>query len=210
MDNLEILHSTLGFYTCISVDIFVDFVDNVNYCINCKEKNMDKNNIILIGMPACGKTTIGKILSKSIHKNFIDTDYLLEKSIKLSPREIVIRYGEEFFLNKQEEILLASDFSNAVVSTGGSVVYSKKLMQKFDQCGLIVYLKDSVDQLSKRLADGRRIIGSADNDFAKLYRQRDMLYAKYAHRIVDCSNHYLADMAKMIQMEVIQHGQYNW
>ena len=190
--------------------MFVDFVNNMNYCVDCEEKNMGKNNIILIGMPSCGKTTIGKMLSKSIHKNFVDTDYLLEKSMKLSPREIVIRYGEEFFLNKQEEILLASNFSNAVVSTGGSVIYSEKLMQKFRCCGLIVYLKNSVDELYKRLQSDRRIIGSTNNDFYKLYKQRDVLYTKYAHKILECSNLYLVDIAKLIRMEVVQHEQHNW
>ena len=171
---------------------------------------MDKNNIILIGMPSCGKTTIGKILSESIHKDFIDTDHFLEKSVGLSPREMVIQHGEKFFLNKQEEILLASDFSNTVVSTGGSVVYSKKLMQKFSCCGFIVYLKNSVDELYKRLGSGRHIIGSTDNDFFKLYRQRDVLYTRYAHITLDCSNHNLVDIVKMLRMEVIKHGQHDW
>lgn len=185
------------------MDIFVDFVDNVNYCNDCEEKIMDKNNIILIGMPSCGKTTVGKILSNSIHKNFIDTDYLLEKSIKLSPREIVIRYGEKFFLETQEKILLKINFSDAIVSTGGSVVYSEKLMHKFNNCGRIYYLKDSVDNLSKRLDEGRRIIGSTDNNFNKLYEQRDILYTKYAHKIVDCGNYNATDIAEMIKMEVV-------
>lgn len=164
---------------------------------------MSKNNITLIGMPSCGKTTIGKILATPVHKNFIDTDYLLEKSIKLSPREIVTLYGEEFFLDIQEEILLAGNFSNAIISTGGSVIYSEKLMHKFSNCGLVIYLKDSVDTLSERLGTGRRIIGSANLNFAELYKQRDTLYTQYAHKIIDCSGHDTTDIAKMIKTEVM-------
>lgn len=165
---------------------------------------MDKNNIILIGMPSCGKTTIGKLLSTYVQKDFVDTDNLLEKSTKLSPREIVTLYGEEFFLKIQERIVVSMNFSNTVISTGGSVVYSKKLMNKFSNCGHIIYLKNSVHELAKRFANDRRIIGSNNQNFEDLYKQRDKLYTKYAHKILDCSKYDdIMDIVERIKMEVI-------
>lgn len=164
---------------------------------------MEKSNVILIGMPSCGKTTIGKMLSTSMKKNFVDTDLLLEKSTKLSPKEMVILHGEEFFLKTQEKLLLTINFSNTVVSTGGSVVYSKKLMHKFGICGLIIYLKNSFDELINRLDKDRRIIGSTNNSFEDLYKQRNILYTKYAHKTVNCSGLDVIDVVKIIETEVI-------
>ncbi|MBP5426753.1 MAG: shikimate kinase [Clostridiales bacterium] len=163
-----------------------------------------QKNIILIGMPSVGKTTVGRMLAQSTNKKFVDTDYILKTKTKLTPRDIVKIHGEEFFLECQQNILTKEDFFNSVISTGGSVVYSDFLMLKFKSIGFIVYLKDSLSELKSRIEENRRIIGSHNFSFDELYIQRDELYTKYADIMIDCTNRKPEDILKKIEEEVLQ------
>jgi shikimate kinase len=162
-----------------------------------------KSNIVLIGMPASGKSTVGVILAKMLGMDFLDTDLVIQQREHALLCEIIEQRGVESFLKCEESAVLSVCPVKTVIATGGSVVYSEKLMHKFSNCGLVIYLKDSVDTLSERLGTGRRIIGSANLNFAELYKQRDTLYTQYAHKIIDCSGHDTTDIAKMIKTEVM-------
>ena len=162
--------------------------------------------IILIGMPNVGKTTIGKILAKNTNKKFIDTDEIILDKTKLSPREIVKQKGEDYFLNLQQEILLKEDILNSIVSTGGSVIYNSKLMDYLGKNGDIIYLYGNLEELSKRMTQERKIIGSKSNDFEALYKQRDILYKKYANIEIDCDNKSFAKIAEEIERNVTKNG----
>ena len=164
------------------------------------------NAIILIGMPNVGKTSIGRILANNTKKKFIDTDEIILNKANMTPREIVIQKGEEYFLNLQQEILLKEDISNSVVSTGGSVVYNKELMSNYAKNGCIVYLNGKLNELSKRMTKDRKIIGSKSSDFETLYKQRNILYKKYATIEIECDNKSFDDIAKEIEKKVTENG----
>ncbi len=151
------------------------------------ENNL-KSNIILIGMPSSGKSTIGKSLAEKLNADFIDTDNLLRESQKKELREIVIKYGHEYFLKVQEEEILKLEVENSVIATGGSVVYSENIMNHLRNMGYIVYLQIQIDELMKRINSERRFAKKKDQSFEELYNERVPLYEKYADFIVNCTN----------------------
>lgn len=154
-------------------------------------------------MPTVGKTTIGAGLAHSINKKFIDTDKLLEAREKMTPREIVKNFGEEVFMRIQEDVVLKSEFYDAVVATGGSVVYSKPSMEKLKRDGIVIYLMNSVDEIMTRLDSSRLIIGSKEEKFLNLYKQREELYRKYADVVIDCADKTVGEVVDRIKTEVM-------
>jgi shikimate kinase len=151
---------------------------------NCEENGM--KNIVLIGMPSSGKTTIGKPLSKKMGMGFIDTDKLILDREKKALRDIVIEDGLDKFLNIQETTVLDLNVENHVISTGGSIVYNTKAMEHLKKYGLIVYLQLGIDELEKRISGKRRFAKNKEQSFSDIYNERTPLYEKYAHVIVDC------------------------
>ena len=161
-------------------------------------------NIILIGMPNSGKTTIGNRLAKETNKKFIDTDKLILDKTNLSPREIVEKYGETKFLKLQEDILCNIKEDNFVLSTGGSVIYSKKIMDYLKTIGVIIYLNNSFEKLLDRMTTGRKIIGSSKKDFKSLYDERIAYYKKYCDIEIFCDNKSIEEILQKIKMEVLK------
>ncbi|PQQ67452.1 shikimate kinase [Acetivibrio saccincola] len=95
-------------------------------------------NIVLIGMPSSGKTTVGKPLSKKMGMGFVDTDKLILDREKKPLRDIVIEDGLDKFLSIQEKIVLDLNVENHVISTGGSIVYNEKAMEHLKKFGSVV------------------------------------------------------------------------
>jgi len=158
---------------------------------NYKNKDIiknDKNNIILVGMPSSGKSTIGSILAQKLNMNFIDTDYLIRESQKMDLKDIVNAFGHEHFLKIQENEILRLNAENSIIATGGSVIYGKKSMTYLKNMGNIVYLMLSIEELAARIASGRRFAKNAGQSFTELYYERVPLYEKYSDIIVNCSN----------------------
>lgn len=149
---------------------------------------MDFKNIVLIGMPSSGKSTIGKPLSKELNMQFIDTDTLILEREKRALKDIVNEDGLERFLQIQEDTILKIDAENHVISTGGSVVYNAKAMEHLRKDGFIVFLDVKLDEINKRLASGRRFARNSNQSFEDLYKERLPLYQNYAHVTIDCSN----------------------
>ena len=150
----------------------------------CEENDME--NIVLIGMPSSGKSTVGKPLSEKMGMGFIDTDKLIldrEKPL----RDIVVEDGLDNFLKIQETVILGLDVNRHVISTGGSVVYNTKAMEHLKKHGLIVYLKLDIDKLEERITTKRRFARNKEQSFLDIYNERTPLYEKYAHVIIDCN-----------------------
>lgn len=164
------------------------------------------DTIILIGMPNAGKTSVGRILAHDIKKTFIDTDDIITRTIHLTPRQIVTTKGEQVFLKIQEELLINMDIQNVVLATGGSVVYSEKLMRHLKEKGYIIYLYTQVDNLSNRMTPERRIVGSSNKDFWELYNERNILYRRYAHKEIDCVGKSIQQIVEKIKQEVQNNG----
>ncbi len=146
------------------------------------------NNIVLIGMPGAGKSTIGVLLAKSLLCDFADTDLLIQKKYSCSLCDIIKKEGTEKFIEIEDEVLSDCSFKNTVIATGGSAVYGKNAMKKLKKNSVTVYLSVSVSELKKRLQNihTRGVAMKEGTTIADLYSERKPLYEKYADFTVDC------------------------
>ena len=149
---------------------------------------MNMKNIVLIGMPGAGKSTIGVILAKALLYAFSDTDLIIQSRYGMSLSEIIEKEGTDAFLKIENDVIAGCEFFNCVVATGGSAVYGDEAMEKLSQNGTVVYLKLPVSELQKRLSNirTRGVAMKKGETIAELYEQRKPLYEKYADITVDC------------------------
>lgn len=152
--------------------------------------NMEKNNIVLIGMPGVGKSTIGVILAKELGYQFVDSDLLIQKRERKLLRQIIARDGVDGFIAIENEVNASIRAENSVIATGGSVVYGKEAMEHLKKIGTVVYLKLNYKSLEKRLGNlkGRGVVLRPGQDLRALYEERTVLYEKYADVVVDEEN----------------------
>ena len=143
---------------------------------------MTKENIVLIGMPASGKSTAGVILAKMLGMDFVDTDLVIQQREKALLRDLIEKYGVEGFMEREEKAVLSVSPVNTVIATGGSVVYSEKAMRHLSSIGTVVYLKVAEDELLKRLHDIRErgVVLKDGETFKEMFDSRSILYERYA------------------------------
>ena len=141
-----------------------------------------KGNIILIGMPASGKSTVGVILAKILGKSFIDTDLLIQNKAGARLEEIIEKVGIDRFLQYEEEVLLGINVTDTVISTGGSAVYSDAGMKHLSEGGTLVYLKVGIAELKRRLKGlkERGVVIRPGESLEEMCETRSKLYEKYA------------------------------
>ena len=139
-------------------------------------------SIILIGMPSCGKSTLGVLLAKKLGLEFIDSDLLIQKKHGKLLHELIAEHGNEAFLALEAEVNCAITEQNAVIATGGSAVYSQEAMAHLSTLGKIVYIKISYEEMAARLGDyaHRGVIMPAGYTLRDLYDERTALYERYA------------------------------
>lgn len=139
-------------------------------------------NVILVGMPACGKSTIGVVLAKTMNKGFVDTDILIQQSEGKTLQEIIDERGNDYFHQAEEEVLLGFNEENYVVATGGSAIYFDAAMKRFKEKGQVVYLKVSLDTVLERLNNitTRGVTLEKGQTLGDLYAQRIPLYEHHA------------------------------
>ena len=144
-------------------------------------------NVILIGMPGCGKSTIGVVLAKVLGYRFIDGDLLIQEQEGKLLSEIIAERGNEGFLEIENQVNRDLQADRSVISPGGSVIYGKEAMEHLKQISTVVYLKVSMDTLLERLGDlkERGVAIAEGQTFEDLYRERTILYEKYADVTVD-------------------------
>lgn len=144
-------------------------------------------NIILIGMPGVGKSTVGVILAKEIGYEFMDSDLLIQKQEGMLLKDIIAKRGVDGFLKVENQVNASIDTKKTVIATGGSAIYGKEAMKHFKEIGTVVYLKCSFDILEKRLKDlrGRGVVLKEGQTLYSLYEERKKLYEKYADLIVN-------------------------
>jgi shikimate kinase len=146
--------------------------------------------IVLIGMPGAGKTTVGRRLAQVLGVLLLDTDRLMEARFGRPVRVLLEQEGREAFLRHEAETVLAMDApEGAVVSTGGSIVYSDAAMAKLRSLGAVVYLKADAAALARRTGDLRRrgVVAAEGTTHADLLAERAPLYEKYADVTVDAT-----------------------
>lgn len=147
-----------------------------------------ENNIVLIGMPAVGKSTVGILLAKRIGYHFIDTDILIQTGEGTTLAKIIEQKGVKRFLEIEADYMCSLECNQHVIATGGSAVYSKKSMVHLAENSLVVYLDIELKHLKKRLSelDSRGVIRGRGQEIDSLYSERRPLYKKYADITIDC------------------------
>ena len=139
-------------------------------------------NIILIGMPAVGKSTVGVVVAKRIGYEFIDTDLLIQKQEKRLLKEIIAEEGNERFLEIENQVNRDLEAESAVISPGGSVVYCEEAMRHFKEIGTVIYLHATYEAIYKRItnAKNRGVVLREGQTLKDLYDERVKLFEKYA------------------------------
>ena len=165
---------------------------------------MEKTNIVLIGMPASGKSTVGVILAKVLGKKFIDTDLVIQQREDALLAEIIKEKGVEGFMKCEEEAILSLDENNTVIATGGSAVYGEKAMEHLRENGTVIYLKVEKDELFKRLKNikERGVVLKQGETLEEMYDNRSVLYEKYADIVIEERDSTIEETIEKIQNEL--------
>ena len=145
------------------------------------------DNLILIGRPGSGKSTLGVVLAKILGYEFIDSDLLIQKTENRLLYQIIDQEGIDGFEKIENRVNASIEVDHTVVATGGSVVYCKEAMEHFKKIGKVVYLRLSPETLAARLGDlkTRGVVLKDGQTLESLYRERVPLYEKYADIVVD-------------------------
>jgi shikimate kinase len=157
-------------------------------------------NVVLIGMPGVGKSTIGQFLAQALGRVFVDTDAVIEQQEGKSLQDIIDRDGLTAFLDIEERTVLDLAVSGHVVATGGSVVYSARAIARLKENGTVIYLKVPYPEIKARIVNEseRGLVMSREQDLAGLYEERTPLYEAYADAVVDCSGRNVEEVLTMI------------
>ena len=167
------------------------------------------SNLILIGMPASGKSTAGVVLAKLLGYSFLDTDLLIQNRESSRLHEIIADRGVDGFLAAEEAACLSVQAERNVIATGGSVVYSEAAMAHLKSLGCVVYLEVELETLTGRLKDirGRGVVLRPGQTLAELYAERVMLYEKYADLTVSEAGGALEDTVMRVFWQYTQARQ---
>lgn len=149
-----------------------------------------KDNLVLIGMPGAGKSTIGVLLAKAMNYNFLDTDISIQKRENKKLYEIINEKGIDEFLKIENEVLAKLNVDGCVIATGGSAIFGAEAMANLSELGTIVYIKLSCEEIVRRVNNikTRGIAMSKGKTMEDVYNERVPLYEKYAEIIVDGEN----------------------
>lgn len=158
-------------------------------------------NMVLIGMPGAGKSTIGVVLAKTLGFTFIDSDLVIQKRENRLLQEIIDDIGMEKFLDIEKEAVLSIDVSKSIIATGGSVIFRHETMEHLKELGDIIYLKVSYEEIERRVNNitTRGIAMAKGHTLKDVYDQRVELYEKYANIVIDCDDKNLEEIVKDIK-----------
>lgn len=147
-------------------------------------------NLVLIGMPGAGKSTVGVVLAKHQGLSFLDSDLVIQEQTGLLLHEIIKQQGDDGFRQVENRINASLSVKHSVIATGGSVVYGREAMQHLKKIGTVVYLKLSCSTIAERLGDlkQRGVTLREGQTLEQLYDERVPLYERYADVTVDCEN----------------------
>lgn len=163
-----------------------------------------KSNVVLIGMPGAGKSTIGVILAKRMGFQFIDTDLIIQTQEKCRLQQIIDTHGVNRFRQIEEQVLLNLDSKQNIIATGGSAVYSGTGLKKLGMDGCKVYIDVPIQVLEQRIADmGQRgLVIDKGQTFSQLYQERTPLYEKFADLTIFCTAMTAEQIAAKIEEQI--------
>ena len=165
---------------------------------------MKCENIVLIGMPGVGKSTVGVVLAKNMGYSFVDSDLLIQEQEGKLLHEIIGERGLDGFNEVENRVNAGINASRSVIATGGSVVYGREAMEHLKQIGTVVYLELPCADLAERLGDlnERGVSIREGQTLADLMEERTPLYEKYADVTINCENRQIREIVKMIREAV--------
>lgn len=166
------------------------------------------SNIILVGMPGAGKSTVGVVLAKKLGYRFLDSDLVIQEREGKLLHQLISELGGDGFLQLENEINASICTDRSVIATGGSAVYGKEAMEHFRQIGTVIYLGLPCDEIAGRLGDlnERGVVLAPGQTLSDLYRERVPLYETYAHRTIDCSGKSIREIVEEITAECGRAG----
>lgn len=158
-------------------------------------------NVVLIGMPGCGKSTVGVVLAKTLGYRFLDSDLLIQESENRLLSEIIEQEGLDGFNAIENKVNASINVKKSVIATGGSVIYGKEAMEHLKEIGVVVYIKLPYEKIKRRLGNlAQRGVAIKDNQTLRdLYNERVPLYEKYADIIVEEKNLTISQTALFIK-----------
>jgi shikimate kinase len=161
---------------------------------------MKKSNIILIGMPGAGKSTVGVVLAKRLGYRFCDSDLLIQESTGHLLSELIVEHGIEGFWKIESDVNAGISCERCVIATGGSAIYEPEGMAHLRDIGHVVYLQLPEDELAERLGDlnARGVTLRPGQTLHDLYEERRPLYEKYAELTIECSGKQLRKVVEEI------------
>ena len=158
------------------------------------------NNIVLIGMPGCGKSTVGVVLAKNMGMDFVDSDLVIQREMGTRLTALLDQYGDEGFRDIENRINAQLEAENTVIATGGSVVYGEDAMRHLKEIGTVIYLQLSYKQVEDRLGDlhARGVTTKPGQTLRDLYDERCPLYERWADLVVPCDGMRLREVVLTI------------
>ena len=139
-------------------------------------------NIVLIGMPGCGKSTVGVVLAKSLGMDFVDSDLVIQSTMGATLAQLIEQHGDDGFRDIENRVNASIDVQNSIIATGGSVVYREETMRYLASLGPVVFLDVPLpvilDRISRKPDRGLAIApGQTVED---LFHEREALYRQWA------------------------------
>ena len=159
------------------------------------------SNIVLIGMPGAGKSTIGVVLAKRMGYRFVDSDLVIQEKYGKLLHELIEENGVEGFWKIENDVNAGLKTDKSVIATGGSAIYGESAMEHLRNMATVVYLQLPLEEVAERLGDlsERGVTLKQGQDLESLYYERVPLYEKYAHVTISCQGKMLKDIAAEIQ-----------
>lgn len=157
-------------------------------------------NIILIGMPGCGKSTIGVVLAKKLGYRFVDSDLLIQEQYGMTLERLIEQYGDKGFIDIENDVNKSIDISRSVIATGGSAVYGEEAMEHFKQMGTVIYIDIPTKEICERIGSlkERGVVSNGKTTIEEIFEDRKRLYRKYADITVRFDNRLLREAVEEI------------
>lgn len=157
-------------------------------------------NIILIGMPGCGKSTIGVVLAKKLGYRFVDSDLLIQEQYGMTLERLIEQYGDKGFIDIENNVNKSIDISRSVIATGGSAVYGEEAMEHFKQIGTVIYIDIPTEEICERIGSlkERGVVSNGKTTIEEIFEDRKRLYRKYADITVRFDNRLLREAVEEI------------
>ena len=165
---------------------------------------MSKDNIVLIGMPGCGKSTVGVVLAKTLNMEFVDSDIVIQRSRNKRLSQLMDELGTEGFRQLENDINAGLDVHHCVIATGGSVIYGQGAMEHLRQIGTVVYLHLPYPAIEERLGDlhARGVTMKPGQTLLDLYNERCPEYERWADVTLQCEGLRLREVVAKLRAEL--------